>query len=355
MFYCPVQALRLSARCDCGKVFRIEDASPPGGALPLDSNRVNSTADTAKICKLQGITWSVGRVMAIRVDALQEPLRKLLKLVKRLPKDPSMDDVHQLRTEARRLEAIAAVLTVPEEPETHRFLRQLLKEITPIRRAAGKVRDLDVMIASALTLAGEGEQESQARLIGQLDAMRVEAARELHETVVDHRRDARRGLKRCLRWIEENFQGEQLRESSGHADNGPPEADAGVVNLARELARWPRPGPANIHRFRIRVKELRNILQLLDDRDAKFVAALGHVKDQIGEWHDWCEFARVAGEVLDPNADAAMLKEVRDTTRKKLKPAIDAAQAMRSRYLGTVVKAGPRKLLQSRTLKPEME
>jgi CHAD domain-containing protein len=45
---------------------------------------------------------------------------------------------------------------------------------------------------------------------------------------------------------------------------------------------------SNLYQYRLKVKELRNLLQLAEDADQQaFIDRLGEVKDAIGEWHDW--------------------------------------------------------------------
>ena len=50
----------------------------------------------------------------------------------------------------------------------------------------------------------------------------------------------------------------------------------------------------NLHPYRLKVKELRNVLQLSNRADdIEFVEKLGQVKDAIGDWHDWEELVRI--------------------------------------------------------------
>ena len=55
---------------------------------------------------------------------------------------------------------------------------------------------------------------------------------------------------------------------------------------------------SNIHAFRLKVKELRYILQLYADADPGLVDALGEVQRRIGDWHDWQQLAEIAREIL---------------------------------------------------------
>ena len=52
--------------------------------------------------------------------------------------------------------------------------------------------------------------------------------------------------------------------------------------LVRELSNWPRLNEDNLHSFRLKVKELRSVLQLLADGDMKIMAARPKQKMRSG-------------------------------------------------------------------------
>ncbi len=79
------------------------------------------------------------------------------------------------------------------------------------------------------------------------------------------------------------------------------------MNVVRELGEWPPLDAENIHAFRLKVKELRYILQLDADADPGLVEALGDVQRRIGDWHDWHQLEEIAREVLDLEQDRALL------------------------------------------------
>lgn len=70
-----------------------------------------------------------------------KPTRKLRKLLKNMPKQPAPEQVHDLRTNTRRFEAILAAVS----PEAMQKEKNLLKDLAAIRKKAGKVRDIDVL------------------------------------------------------------------------------------------------------------------------------------------------------------------------------------------------------------------
>lgn len=257
--------------------------------------------------------------MEIKREKAQRPLRKLRKTLKRLPKDPARKDVHSLRTETRRLEAIVEAFMLDQKKST----RNLLKSVTPVRKAAGDVRDMDVLVGNLRSLSQGDEGDSLIRLVEHLKQRRVASARGLKQTVDRKGKIARHDLKQYSRLI-----GKQFRGKSGSTKTKTP----ALVRLASELADWPTLTTENIHPFRIKVKQLRYMLQLSESADKDMVNALGKVKDQVGDWHDWQELARLATETLDQKKDRAALKQIEDTGLRKFRKAVATANEVRSLY-----------------------
>jgi CHAD domain-containing protein len=260
-------------------------------------------------------------MMEIELKNAQKPLRKLRKALKQLPADPSTKEVHSLRTEARRLEAIVEALMLDRKKKT----KQLLKAVTPVRKAAGDVRDMDVLVGNVLALAHDHEDDSLVRLVEHLGEKRVESARDLRRTVSEQRKDARRTLKEYSKLIGKQFPAKKRTLSN--------EAPA-PVELATELSNWPALDEENIHPFRIKVKQLRYMLQLAENADKEVVDALGKVKDEVGDWHDWQELARIAKGVLDPEEDGAALRKIEEIGGKKFRHALATANTVRGEFFG---------------------
>jgi CHAD domain-containing protein len=106
-----------------------------------------------------------------------------------------------------------------------------------------------------------------------------------------------------------------------------------VLDLEDELGNWPRLTAQNLHPFRLKVKELRYILQLDEKGDPAFIKSLGQVKDAIGDWHDWTELQAIAGKVVDHAQECRLIKIIRTTTREKLEDAVALSEKIRHRYL----------------------
>ena len=102
--------------------------------------------------------------MAGELERVRKALRELGKSLKSLPGILRPNEVHKLRTATRRVEAIAAVLPPGDQKKS----RRLLKSIEPVRKAAGDVRDMDVLISNARRMARYSAGDSLTRLIGHL-------------------------------------------------------------------------------------------------------------------------------------------------------------------------------------------
>jgi CHAD domain-containing protein len=263
--------------------------------------------------------------MALDQDKLEKSFRKLRKSLKNVPKQPSPEEVHDLRTRTRRLEYTLHALMLDHKQDGQR----LLAIVSPIRKKAGKVRDMDVLTGFAATLANDGE-ECLTQLLEHLGAKRLQFARRLRDTVVQKRKKARRRLHRYSGVIARNITAS--RKSSSNNLGWPADATAIALQLSSELAAWPRLNSSNLHPYRLKIKELRNVLQLGEGQDSEFADALGEVKDAIGEWHDWSELAALATRILDHGSRCKVLQQIRDTTTAKFDHALSKAGAMRKNF-----------------------
>lgn len=271
--------------------------------------------------------------MAMELKRVEKPLRQMRKSLKRLPPDPAPETVHKLRTRARNIEAIAAALANHGEKKTQR----LLKSIKPVRKAAGNVRDMDVLKGNALSLPQDSYRESLVRLVERLGIARQKSAGDLLDTVDQQRKTARRNLKRYAKLVRAAL----ADKSSGSPDTAQAHSELHIHAIIEErlgeLSRWPTLSARNLHLFRLKVKELRSILQLLPQADPvanpALINALGEVKDKIGEWHDWQQLAERAREILEPAEDRALLTKIAQVGQQKFRRGLASANSLRRRYL----------------------
>jgi CHAD domain-containing protein len=264
----------------------------------------------------------------MELERAQEPLRKLRRSLKRLPNKLSPNEVHRLRTQARRIGSIASALALSGKKEAHR----LLESIKPVREAAGGVRDMDVLTGTALGLPEEFHDESLGRLVECLKSARKDKLEDLLHVLGHQRHAARHRLKQYLKLLETLSSGKSSASSAARATYSELHVRSVATGLMRELGDWPALNELNMHPFRLKVKELRTILQLFPNFDPGLLDALGAVKDRIGDWHDWQQLAEAAGQVLKPRQDRALLTQIKLMAKRKHSHALASSNALRKRY-----------------------
>jgi CHAD domain-containing protein len=182
--------------------------------------------------------------MPLDPEKLRMPLRKLRRSLKQLPSQPSPEEVHDLRTRSRRLEATLHALMLDQRGAG----RRLLESIAPIRKRAGKVRDMDVLTGFAAGLAVQNEDECRVQLIQALGEKRLRYVRKLRDTAAANRGKTRRRLKRYAALIDRKMKPANSRTAK--QTEWPADAMAIALQLSFELARWPTLKAGNLHPWR---------------------------------------------------------------------------------------------------------
>ena len=262
--------------------------------------------------------------MAVNRDRVLKPLTKLRKLLKDMNGLPKPDEVHDLRTNTRRIEAMFKALSTKGVKQTQRDLKKL-------RRLAGKVRDRDVLLAYAFTLKIKGEEKCQAQLVEALTAKRRRQAQRLGNEVQQLRTGLRKELKQVGTRLDELAQ-QPTNQSAPSLEEDTPAANAAQLVLG--LAEPRQLNAQNLHSYRLQLKELRYVLTLADNNATQaFVDDLAKVQDAIGEWHDWSELAAIAAKVISHKKRCALETELKKVTATKLTDALQSAEALRKQYL----------------------
>ncbi len=269
--------------------------------------------------------------MALDPKLLQKPFRKLRKVLKHPSKISTPEDVHGLRTQTRRTEAIVHATMLDRKGDGSR----LLKALAPVRKAAGALRDMDVLVGFSSSLAGDPHDQCLVQLLEHLGNRRFKAAAELHDTTARKQKEVRRYLKRCYRRIKKKLDpssknGQRTRKLSTNAM-------ALSLQLTTELANWPKLTSQNLHPYRLKIKELRYILQVAQGSSTQLIEALGEVKDTIGEWHDWDDLAAIADKILEDGAACKVSKQIRQRVKEEFDKALTVTNAMRRHHLSTTV------------------
>jgi CHAD domain-containing protein len=259
--------------------------------------------------------------MALDRTKLLKPVEKLQTLVKKLDREPAPGSVHELRTNIRRFEAIFKALSL----DRHGIHRSTLKDLGCLHKRAGKVRDMDVLIGYGSTVHQKGEEDSAVQLLEHLGNQRRKHARKLYAEA--HRLDGalRKDLKRCWSVLSKLTLGRSA------------DATATAEPLQGELAAPGRLTKTNLHAFRLKVKELRNVLDMEEASSrSRLAGTLARVKDAIGEWHDWEALAGIAEKVLDRRDARRLIAELKRIARNRYREALLLAETLRKTVRGQV-------------------
>ena len=268
--------------------------------------------------------------MAGELERVRKALRELGKSLESLHGESAPKDVHKLRTASRRVEAIAGVLQAVDGKKS----RRLVKSIEPVRKAAGGVRDMDVLLADARKLARYCDGESLGHLVEHLETARQQYAGELQHALHHRRKAVLADLKEYSKFV---ASAAKHAQSGSHADEkasrAQEEIHSSAMNVLRELGDWQPLEAENLHEFRLKVKQLRYTLQLDAQSDAALVEALGDVQRRIGDWHDWHQLEQIARQALLLEEDRALLDRIGETVKRRFDRALAAANALRGKYL----------------------
>ena len=252
--------------------------------------------------------------MPFDLDRIQKSTRNVRKFLRKNPRRPSSEDIHDLRTSTRTLETAFETLGLDQK----RSVRRLIQEMNNLRKRAGKVRDMDVLTEDALTVKQDGEQACHVKLVEHLGSKRIKYAKKLRRDIRAESDNLGSDLKRSGARLEK-----LLRKAEKNADSSlGPAAMARVIQLSLELQKPTRLTRNNLHPYRLKVKELRNVLQMSEKPgDPGFLQKLGEVKDAIGEWHDWEELILIATDLLAHGGSCKLLQQFKSTSDSRFEQA----------------------------------
>lgn len=223
----------------------------------------------------------------------------------RLSKHADIRSIHRFRTNSRRVEALVAELV--SESATK---RKLLKQLSKLRKKAGKLRDLHVQQAFLKELKMPDRQNHRAELIERL--------REEHELRV--------------RKIGQSFDSGSLKKLRKRLRRARAEAKfTGIDPLELAFQRLPRPDGASLdeqqlHASRIAAKRARYLAELAGDTSpAKaFIEQLKSAQDAIGEWHDVLKLEQRAEKLFGGVHDSALVSALQNISGARFRRATHA-------------------------------
>ena len=272
--------------------------------------------------------------MAPHQERLNSVFQKVERQLGKVASNPQPETVHRFRTSTRRTEALLEELI----PEQDRNQSKLLKELSRLRRRAGRVRDVDVQVMALRGLKAPQEPTLKADVLRSLAEMRAKREAKLRKALDKQTvRQLRKRLKRTA-------------ENPQVLKNGRDPFTVASQMLARLIR---TSGPLQeelLHQYRIKGKRIRYVAELAGDMpEARhLVEQLKRVQDALGEWHDWLTLTETVRQHVGDDARSALLAELSNITRAKFREAIAVVQETKSRMsakpvLITQAKGGQRK------------
>lgn len=218
-------------------------------------------------------------------SAVQPHVRRLVKKITAIGhKKKGIEKVHQLRTEARR---VTAAINLFEDWLPRHFADTVQKRVRKIRRKAGTVRDLDVLISSLKKMTDLLPDQVLESLAEQAESRRKKEARSL--------------TNQCQKLIGNGFEHDlkalikQVRRSE-HDDNSDvaPDGVPPVTELTGEFesSLTQLSGDAEqMHRVRKSARHLRYSLELIDQVKSSSqldqpCQLLSKLQDTLGQFND---------------------------------------------------------------------
>jgi CHAD domain-containing protein len=239
-------------------------------------------------------------------ERIHSLFRKLGRELSRVSAKPQPKSVHQFRTTTRRVEALADLL-----PEQDRNFRKLLKQLGRLRRRAGKVRDLDVLIANLRSLKVSEEPGRKAQIMRALADQRARREQKLVD-MLD---------KETVREVKKRLKRAQMTALLP-APTDPVSLASGM--FARLVEEHPTLNEEVLHQYRIKGKRIRYIAELggEDPNAQHIVTELKRMQDAIGEWHDWLTLCDTTQKLWTDGRPSALISALSNITRAKYRDAL---------------------------------
>jgi len=247
--------------------------------------------------------------MPIDLKRSRSAFQRLGRELSKIAKHPAPESVHKFRTNSRRLEALLSEVA----PKLNRNDRKLLKLLSRLRKKAGRVRDLDVEIASLRTLKipeGNGHKSQFVdALVQERSKHEEKLAKAFNRETAD---EVRKRLKRAASEIDIPKNTEPLALTLSK-----------LAKLGRDHVTLTE---KTLHQYRIIGKRARYIAELADHdaEAARVVDQLKHMQDVIGDWHDWLKLTQKAEALFGGVRDSALVAMLRNVTQAKFRQSVDA-------------------------------
>jgi CHAD domain-containing protein len=253
--------------------------------------------------------------MPIDVKRTRLIFQRLGRELSKLAKNAAPESVHKFRTNSRRVEALISEIV----PELTRNDKKLLKLLSHLRKKAGRVRDLDVEIASLRSLKIPGGNGHKSQFV---------------DALVQERTRREQKLAKALNRETAAEVGKRLRRAGADID-----LPKNIEPLTLTLLKLAQLGndhamltEKTLHQYRIIGKRVRYIAELSDQHAEarRIVEHLKHMQDVIGDWHDWLKLTQKAEALFGGVRDSALVALLRNVTQAKFRQSVDAVAETRA-------------------------
>lgn len=239
-------------------------------------------------------------------SSADQVVQRFLAVVRQVSREASIDCVHQLRTNSRRVQSLLFL-----HPDVQgKSAKKLVKHLRKVRRAAGAVRDLDVQ---SEWLRGVGPAADS--ILKSFASKRKRAAARLVTKVGE---ELELGMRRRLL---------KLRRALATAESLSSTAlTEAVLDRSKTISNnFNVVNVENLHEFRIECKRIRYMAELVTGHDtsASLVKKLKRAQDEIGAWHDWCTLT--ATVAAHKHTTAELNETMRRNEQEHLELALHAA------------------------------
>ena len=254
--------------------------------------------------------------------------------VAKLKREISPKSVHHLRTTIRRVESLIDYV----RPELGKKQRKALKDLSSLRRRAGRVRDLDVQAGLLDAIANGSTAADRRTLKDLLLRKRERQARRLAAAAGKLR------TPRLVAWIKTSLIAEDASpNAAGETAHPLDQATAGLAKLAMKLQSTELK-PKRLHEVRIKLKRIRYLAEIAEDSpsQAHFLEQMKSVQDAIGEWHDWETLAKTAEELFGDRMNCALLMEIQSLFSARYSAAVSSVARLLAHYAPPAARKQPR-------------
>ena len=186
---------------------------------------------------------------------------------------------------------------------------------------------MDVMTIDAISMRMPAtQQEELIVLLHYLGAKRHAYAKRLHSTI----RKRGTSIIKDVTQLSSRLRKRARSQSNVTARSSEREAMEKMRKLLSELEKPSALTSRKLHAYRLKVKKIRDMVQLRKDVRSSVVEELGKVSSAIGDWHDWEELLSIAKQLAGRRT--RLIRTLETRTANECKRALSSALRMRRRY-----------------------